>query len=117
MNDCSDACGEDGGTRSDIVGVCTCNTDLGVDNVCNQDCRKKSPTLSFKPGNKVEVYDPVTGETENKDLKDVTKDVLGGPGNDGATCPSGNCNVRSGGQDAEGKFQGGYSPPPVITGD
>jgi len=39
LDDCSVECGEAGGVRSETLGVCTCADDLGVDEVCNQQCR------------------------------------------------------------------------------
>jgi len=85
-----------------------------VDAVCNQHCRKTSPTLSL--GGSVEdgTWGQVTitdaeGNTETKALADFA-DVLGEP-----ACPTGSCRVRSATQDAAGAFAGGYGPPPLIS--
>lgn len=96
--------------RSKVVGVCTCNQDLGVDNVCNQGCRKSAPQLSLVSGTTVRVTDP-SGATKLQDLTQVG-DVYGDP-----ACGAGgreDCTVRSAGQDASGAFLGGYSPPALV---
>lgn len=63
--------------RSEVVGVCTCNQDLGVDNVCNQGCRKSAPQLTLVSGTTVLVTDP-SGATKLQDLTQVG-DVYGDP--------------------------------------
>lgn len=40
--DCSEQCGEEGGVRSEALGICTCNSTLPLDSVCPTSCRKNS---------------------------------------------------------------------------
>lgn len=107
LTDCSEACGARGGIRSEVLGVCTCAGDLGVDNVCNQHCRKGAAQLTLD-GPTVTITD-AAGNTETKDLTDFG-DVYGEP-----ACSAGNCTVRSAAQDPSGAFAGGYGPPPLIA--
>lgn len=47
VSDCSQACDGGKGTRSQTLGVCTCDDKPNVDIVCNQNCRSNAPTMAF----------------------------------------------------------------------
>lgn len=38
-NECAEACSGEPGTRSPILGVCSCDNSFNVDEICNQNCR------------------------------------------------------------------------------
>jgi len=103
LNDCSSACDSQGGVRSDVVGVCTCNNDLGVDNICNPNCRKTASHFSFENGITIQAGD----DTVTADITVIGKTTCGGTSTD--------CSVVGAQQDPSGSFKGGYGTPPVIS--
>lgn len=113
VDSCASACNGTAGVRSEVLGVCTCAEDPGVDQVCNQACRKESPQLAFAGGTTVMVTDAKTGQAKKVDLLDAAasaSDVFGE-----ASCATGsNCTVRSAEVGPDGTIQGSYKPPALI---
>jgi hypothetical protein len=74
-DDCGAACprnadGTEGrGTRSQTLGVCQCEAERPVDEVCNQDCRRNAPKMKYIDGETIEMVYP-DGTKEQIDLTD-----------------------------------------------
>ena len=91
-DECAEACDGEPGQRSDILGVCSCDTAVNVDEICNQDCRKKAPKVSMKSSYEI-VLTYVNGETQEINLKQ-TGSVEGAL--EPCRAEYGECNIRSG---------------------
>jgi hypothetical protein len=75
--DCSAACPDGGGVRSEVLGVCTCHNDLGVDAKCNQACRKSASTVELSSATTATITN-ADGTTQVVDLvADGQMDVIG----------------------------------------
>jgi hypothetical protein len=116
-DDCGNACppNADGtpgrGTRSQTLGVCQCEAERPLDTICNQDCRRNAPKMTYIDGNTLEMTYSDGRPTEKIDLTDddYQVDVFGD-----FVCDFGqNCDIKTISFTESGP-QGTYKPPAFI---
>lgn len=54
-DECAEACSGEPGTRSQVLGVCSCENYINVDDICNQNCRKTAPTVKFLSSTSIKI--------------------------------------------------------------
>lgn len=75
LNDCSLSCDGGKGTRSETLGICTCEERQNVDTVCNQHCRATA-TKMMVTNNSTNVTLVQNGKQTSVDLRGIA-DVYG----------------------------------------
>lgn len=57
LDDCAEACSGEPGRRSEVLGVCSCDNSISVDDICNQNCRKNAPKVTYASSYQILVAD------------------------------------------------------------
>jgi len=109
VDDCAEACSGEPGTRSAVLGVCSCDQTLSVDAICNQDCRRKAPSMGFKSSYQI-VLTSQSGSTLDFDLTEAGN-VYGGL--EKCRTDSGDCDIKTAEIGSNG-FEGVYGVPRTI---
>ncbi|CAG9331890.1 unnamed protein product [Blepharisma stoltei] len=100
-SDCSSECNGGSGERSPSTGLCECTEVDDVNNICNENCRDTSNTMTYNSGGQFVIYNPTTGKSEAVASTDV--DGLQGS----AACyPGKSCKVHSVEMTSSGKING-----------
>jgi len=109
-NECAEACSGEPGTRSAILGVCSCDNALTVDEICNQKCRKDSPKTSFKSSFEIVLTYPGDNSSTEIDLTEAGK-FIGAL--DTCRAEDGGCDIKHVEIGGDG-FEGTYKVPSTI---
>eukprot|EP00347_Sterkiella_histriomuscorum_P018896 403343756 len=111
LSDCSTACPNGRGNRSETTGICTCEEKQNVDSTCNQNCRSQAAlmTINTTSSSTSVIKITINGLTTQVDLENIG-DFYGK-----FTCNNSdsNCLIRSTETSDEG-FQGNYGSSQLI---
>ena len=109
LDDCAEACSGEPGTRSEVLGVCSCSNALSIDQICNQNCRKSAPKLSYKSSYEILITtkDGVTAPFDLTQAGNVYGKL------EQCRTPSGDCAIRSVEVAGDG-FEGIYGLPRSV---
>lgn len=110
-NECDDACNGEPGTRSEVLGVCSCSNQVDVDEICNQNCRKSAPIVIFNSALSIKLTNPKDGSEEIVDLTEVGT-VVGQI--DKCRAEADDCTVKSVSVAGSDGFEGTYGVPRSV---